>query len=105
MQTSNLHFSFDPSKEPGQRVDINDVYIGSKKIEEERVYTLATSDYMANGKDGYDCLLEATTLVDLENSLTLKDIVLNFLGSQKVDRLISRLGKKSGLRSGKRAFR
>lgn len=80
MQTSNLLFSFDPSKEPGQRVDINDVYIGSKKIEADKLYKVATSDYMANGKDGYDCLLDATTLVDLENSLTLKDIVLSFFG-------------------------
>ena len=80
VQTSKLHFTFDPSKEPGQRVDINDVYIGSKKVEPEKLYTVATSDYLANGKDGYDCLKDATQLVDIENSLTLKDIVLSFLG-------------------------
>ena len=56
------------------------MYIGSKKIEAEKVYTVATSEYLADGKDGFDCLLGSTILVDIENSLTLKDIVLNFLG-------------------------
>lgn len=78
MQTSNLSFKFDPSKESGERVE--DVKIGGQAIDEEETYTIATSDYIAAGKDGYDCLIGAGIIVDEENAPCLKQIVLDYFG-------------------------
>lgn len=80
LQTSNLFFKFDPSKEPGERVKIEDVRIGDKQIDPEDTYTVATCNYVANGKDGYDCLIGSGIIVEEENAPLLKQIILQFFG-------------------------
>ena len=68
IQTSSLHFKFDPSKEPGNRVKIEDVTVGDIPVQEEELYTVATSNYIAKGKDGFDCLVGCGILIDAENA-------------------------------------
>jgi 5'-nucleotidase / UDP-sugar diphosphatase len=46
---------------PGARLASID--IGGKPLDDSRRYKLATNDYLAAGKDGYDALLRATPLV------------------------------------------
>ena len=56
LQVSGVRFDFDPSKEPGERVVRNSVYVSGKPLDPSRKYKLAVKAYMALGKDGFDCL-------------------------------------------------
>ena len=50
-QVSGMSFKFDPAQSAGSRVF--DVKVNGEVLEAERVYTLATNDYMATGGDEY----------------------------------------------------
>lgn len=49
---SGIKYSFDPTKLPGQRVQ--SVMIGDKALDLNKVYKIATNDFMAAGGDKYD---------------------------------------------------
>jgi 5'-nucleotidase len=53
-----MRFTFDPARPPGQRVLAGSVTIGSEAapLDLQQSYTLATKEYLAEGRDGYDCL-------------------------------------------------
>jgi len=76
-QVSGIRFAFDPSKPPGHRVDPQFVKVGDEYLELNNHYKLITKSYLANGKDGYDCLASAPVLVDDECSPTLTSAVQN----------------------------
>lgn len=60
-QVSGLKFTYDASKLPGQR--IMEAYVGGKRIVDEGVYTLATSDFLVSrGGDGYTMFKDAKIL-------------------------------------------
>ena len=44
LQVSNLHFTFDPSKVPGQRVDSGSVMIGNSLLSGSKKYKVAVAD-------------------------------------------------------------
>lgn len=57
-QVSGIRFTFDPSQPPGSRVLKDSVTTGSERapLDPAKTYSLATKQYMAEGKDGYDVL-------------------------------------------------
>jgi 5'-nucleotidase/UDP-sugar diphosphatase len=61
-QVSGLRFSWDGSKEPGSRivsVDVLNAETGEyEPLDLEKVYFVATNDFMRNGGDGYSMLAE-----------------------------------------------
>jgi hypothetical protein len=58
LQVSGIRFAFDPSQPPGSRVLRDSVTIGSERapLDPGQSYALATKQYLAEGKDGYDVL-------------------------------------------------
>lgn len=76
-QVSGIRFGFDPSQPPGSRVDPQYVKVGDEYLDLEQRYRLVTKAYLANGKDGYDCLAAAGVLVDEECSPSLTACVQN----------------------------
>lgn len=54
-----MKFEFDPSKPPGERIVEGSVFICNEevcqKLQLDRSYSLATKEYLAQGKDGYEC--------------------------------------------------
>ena len=76
-QVSGVTFAFDPKKPAGQRVEAKFVRIGDEYLEKVKKYHLTTKAYLADGKDGYDCLADAKRLVDDENGPTLTYAVQN----------------------------
>ena len=61
-QISGMSFKFDTRKLPGQRV--SDILIGGKPLDLNKVYTLATSNFLvANGGDGYSMFKNAKVLI------------------------------------------
>lgn len=61
-QVSGLKFTFDASKLPGQR--IIEALVGGKRVVDDAVYTLATSDFLVSrGGDGYTMFKDAKVLL------------------------------------------
>jgi 5'-nucleotidase len=91
-QVSGISFSFDESKTPGQRVDKNSVKIGDEFICTgansndfgSSTYRMVTKAYLAQGKDGYPCLLDGNVLIDDENGPLLRFAVQNHFEAVKM---------------------
>ena len=54
MHVSGITFSFDPAKPVGQRV--GDIFIGGKLLDEKRIYTMTSNDFVIAGGDDYSML-------------------------------------------------
>lgn len=54
---SGMSYTFDSTAKPFERV--RDVFIGAKRLQKDKLYTIATSDFLANGGDGYYSLKNA----------------------------------------------
>uniref|UniRef100_A0A0K2SW39 AGAP007730PAlike [Tribolium castaneum] n=3 Tax=Lepeophtheirus salmonis TaxID=72036 RepID=A0A0K2SW39_LEPSM len=76
-QVSGIQFAFDPSKPPGSRVDEQFVKIGDEYLKKSSQYRMVTKAYLAMGKDGYDTLTSAETLIDEETGPQLTYAVQN----------------------------
>ncbi|EME82924.1 uncharacterized protein MYCFIDRAFT_153650 [Pseudocercospora fijiensis CIRAD86] len=87
-QVSGIEFTFDASKEPGQRC--SDIKIGEKPVDMDKEYTLATRDYMVRGKDGFTSLMlegqggSARSIVSDENGMLISMILHQYFMSLKV---------------------
>jgi 2',3'-cyclic-nucleotide 2'-phosphodiesterase (5'-nucleotidase family) len=53
-QVSGISFTFDPSAEAGARV--SEVMVAGAPLEADKLYTVATNDYLIGGGDGYAAL-------------------------------------------------
>ena len=60
-QVSGIKFSFDPTQPPSHRVVPGSVFVGEKEefepLDLAKSYKVATKEYLAMGKDGYDVFL------------------------------------------------
>jgi 5'-nucleotidase / UDP-sugar diphosphatase len=72
MQVSGLRFTYDPQAAPGARV--REVTVDGSPLEPQRVYTLATNSFIADGGDGYEMLVAVPRLID--NNLAALDVNL-----------------------------
>lgn len=73
-QIGGMTLTFDPSKEPGER--ITELLIGGEPVDPEAAYTLATNDFLAAGGDNYASLAEAQ--VDMYIG-TMDEVIVNYL--------------------------
>lgn len=74
LQVSGLTFSFEESKEAGNRV--TDVKVNGNNLDETSEYTVAINDFMAIGGDGYDILKNYKTIAEFG---TYEEIFNNYL--------------------------
>ncbi|HJS50474.1 MAG TPA: 5'-nucleotidase C-terminal domain-containing protein [Pyrinomonadaceae bacterium] len=65
-QVSGMKFKFDASKLPGQRVV--EATVGGKPIDPNAVYTIATSNFLVGGGDGYTMLKDAKVLIPADKA-------------------------------------
>ncbi|MCP9610733.1 5'-nucleotidase C-terminal domain-containing protein [Coprobacter tertius] len=56
---------------------IKSLRIGGKPIEEDRIYTVGTIDYLANGNDGMDAFKNAVERID--SHIRLRDVMLSYV--------------------------
>ena len=62
-QVSGIKFLFDTTRPAGSRV--TEIYVGGKRLTDEAIYTLATSDFLiSRGGDGYAMFKNAKILTD-----------------------------------------
>lgn len=78
VQISGATFTFDPTKPPGERVPIDLVKIGNKKIDPDATYSMATKEYVFTGRDGFKMFTKAKVLVDQENGPSLPTTIRNY---------------------------
>lgn len=87
-QVSNISFGFKLDAPPGSRITF--ARVGSRPIELQREYTLATRGYMARGKDGFSSLLaqseggKVEELVSEESGVLISTILRQYFMSSKV---------------------
>jgi 5'-nucleotidase len=79
-QVSGIRYAFDASRSPGQR--ITSITIAGKPLDERRIYTLATTTYLAvEAGDGYEMFRGATFLIRPEQAPVESDILLKAIAS------------------------
>lgn len=71
-QVSGMTVRFDPANPIGQRV--LEVRVADRILEEDRLYSLATLDFLARGGDGYEALAGATQLRSSLNALLWESV-------------------------------
>jgi 2',3'-cyclic-nucleotide 2'-phosphodiesterase (5'-nucleotidase family) len=75
LQVSGLSFEFDPAKAPGERVV--SVLVDNKPLDEKKIYTVATNDFIAAGGDGYDMLKDAKVI--FSSGEMLRDVFVRYV--------------------------
>ena len=87
-QVSNITFSFDPKGPPNKRV--RDITIAGQPYDPERLYVLATRDYMARGKDGFTSLMPKSAggpceeIISDENGILISMLLRQYFLSLKI---------------------
>ena len=76
-QVSGMKFKFHADREPGSRVERESVVVGDEAVQDDRVYTMCTKAYLAQGKDGYDVFGNCKVIRDTEVSPFLPTIIRN----------------------------
>ena len=72
-QISGMSFKFDTTKPAGSR--ISEILIGGKPLEENKTYTLATSDFLVTrGGDGYTMFKDGKVLINATNAPKDSDV-------------------------------
>lgn len=72
-----MRFEYDSSLEPMHR--ITRVWVGEEELNEAKLYTMATKDYLAKGKDGYNVLADCEMIKDHENCIDLKTAMIDMM--------------------------
>jgi len=85
-QVGGIRFTYDSRLESGKRV--LSVEIGGKPVDLKKNYNLACKSYMAEGKDGYECLEDKNYTLEEENGPLLSCLLrMDFLKRKVVQRL------------------
>ncbi|MFQ5623661.1 MAG: bifunctional metallophosphatase/5'-nucleotidase [Paracoccaceae bacterium] len=78
-QVSGMSFVFDPSAPAGSR--IVKVMIGDEELDADKLYTVATNDYMLGGGDGYGALGGGRVLINKGNGNLMANDVMDYIAS------------------------
>jgi 2',3'-cyclic-nucleotide 2'-phosphodiesterase (5'-nucleotidase family) len=79
-QVSGMTFEFDPLRPSGRRT--LEVKVGGVPLDNARTYIVATSDYLANGGDGYAVLRSGRLLIDASAGTLMASQVMDFIARQ-----------------------
>jgi len=95
-QVSGMTYVFDPAAEPGSR--ISEVMVAGAPLDPDKVYKLATNDYILGGGDGYAALGGGKVLVDKANGNLMANDVIDYIArtgkvTARVEGRIKRLGQ------------
>ena len=79
---SGCRFSFDPRKEPGQRINLEDIEAMSGPLDPNKVYKVAIKAFIAEGKDGYNVFKgNVTYVIEEDNAVLIQDLIYQFFDS------------------------
>lgn len=83
LQVSGIRFTFNPANMFGSL--IGDIVINNAPLIDDKIYTMATIDFLIEGGDGYDCLKK---LLVIRQSGTIEEVLADYLqevGIKKID--------------------
>ena len=72
-----MTIEFDPRRPPGKR--ILSIKIGTAPLNPNRLYRVATNDFLARGSDGYDSFGKASSLLPADDSPLLTNAVMDYV--------------------------
>ena len=95
-QVSGITFAFDASAPAGSRV--SDVMVDGQPLDLNRVYKVATNDYMLGGGDGYTALGGGKVIINAGNGSLMANDVIEYIAAtgkvtNKVEGRIRKLGQ------------
>ena len=95
-QVSGLSVVYDPTAPAGARVA--SVTVGGAALDPDKLYKLATNDYMLAGGDGYTALGGGKVLVNAGNGNLMANDVMNYIAktgkvTTKVEGRIKKVGQ------------
>jgi 5'-nucleotidase len=98
-QVSGMRYVFDASRPPGSR--ITSLTVNGKPLDDRKTYTLATTDYVAGGGDGYEMLKSARLLIPATQGQFDSDVLQKAISSvrtiaPRTDGRIRRVDKPTG---------
>ncbi len=76
-QVAGLTVVYDPERSPNRR--IRDVQVGGKPLDDAATYKLATTDFLAAGRDGYASLTRARMVGDTRFAPLLTQVVTDYV--------------------------
>lgn len=76
-QVSGMSFVYDPAKEPGSRIE--EVKVGGVLLDADKVYSLATNNYVLGGGDGYSTLANGNVIVDGDAGKLMATMVIDYI--------------------------
>ena len=74
LSVSGINFSYDPSQPAKQRV--KDILIGENPLDEDKIYTIALTDFMTSGGDDYSMLTNLKIIGEYGN---YEEALINYL--------------------------
>jgi 2',3'-cyclic-nucleotide 2'-phosphodiesterase (5'-nucleotidase family) len=82
LQVSGVSFTYSIKKPVGERVQT--ININGRTLEPKRKYSVSTSDYLANGGDGYDVFLDTQHLKhNNQKPPLITDVTIRMIQQQK----------------------
>lgn len=83
LNVSGITFAFDPTRPQGQRVE--NILVNGEPLDENKIYTIATTDFTATGGDGYEMLKNAKKLDEFNAIDEILADYLNKVGVKNVE--------------------
>jgi 2',3'-cyclic-nucleotide 2'-phosphodiesterase (5'-nucleotidase family) len=77
---SGLRVQFDRSKPPGQQV-VHAVLLDGSTLEDSRLYSVTTNDFVLAGGDGYDEFAKGTDIID--SGIFLRDVLVEYVKAHR----------------------
>ena len=79
-QVSGMTFAFDPKRPKGARVV--DIAVGGQPLDEAKMYTVATNDYVLAGGDGYASLKKGKAIIDAAGGTLMATMVMEYIAKR-----------------------
>ena len=78
-QVSNIEFEFDADKAPFERVTPGSINIAGEPLQEERLYSIVSTQFITMGKDGYVTFEETKPLMTEDEAPVFNDLMHGIL--------------------------
>lgn len=80
-QVSGISFEFNPARPQLQRINIDSLAVAGKPILMEKTYKLALTNYLANGKDGYETFAGKKHFIESDARKEIRPMLLQFFST------------------------
>jgi 5'-nucleotidase len=80
-QVSGITFEFNPLRPQLERINPQTITVAGKPIDMQKTYRLAVTDYLANGKDGYETFAGKKHFIESESRKEIRPMLLQFFST------------------------